>query len=353
LIVSGEGVGTELSGFTIRDGGDTYTVTIGGNASPLIAYNVFYDNILCGGFPDLPVDRKSIVTQQPGIDEMGEPSDGGQPLDAEIPGPPPPPPGCGNNKVIIKCVAPSGTPVIDHNLFYHNGGISCVGIWTNAYAEIINNTFDDNPRGFLTISQYGGIAYNNNVTNSDEYGVYGTWTDLDYNNVWNNNPDYQSANPGPNNISADPLYVDPTHRNYYLLAGSPCIDAGNPDPQYNDPDGSRADIGAFMFWAYKGMAKDESPVPATFSLAQNYPNPFNPATTIGFALAISGHTKISVYNVLGQNVRTLVDGHLEAGRHSVVWDGKDDGGRAVASGIYLYRIETIEYIETRKMLLLK
>lgn len=351
LIMNGEGEGTELSGFTIRDGGDTYTIKVGNNASPLIAHNVFYDNILCSDPWDDDIEN---ITDKASSEDNSDDPDYKDELwvKKDISPEPPPPPPCGYNKVIIQCLSPSGTPVIDHNLFYHNGGISCVGIWTNAYAEIINNTFDDNPRGFLTISVLGGIAYNNCVTNSDDYGIYGYWTDLDYNNVWNNNPNYQNANPGSHSISADPLYVDRYHHNYYLLAGSPCIDAGNPDPQYNDPDGSIADIGAFMFWANKGLVKVESQKPP-YSLSQNYPNPFNPTTTIGFALADPGHIEIAVYNVLGQNVRTLIDGFMEAGEHSVIWDGRDNDGRSVASGIYLYRIDAKEYIATKKMLLLK
>jgi hypothetical protein len=350
LINSGEGEGTELSGFTIREGGDTYTVTVGNGASPLIADNVFYDNIICG----LPIeDEEDILSKKSRIlsdVELQDPPTETDVLKGDIPGPPP---GCGYNKVIIKCTAPSGTPVIRRNLFYRNGGISCIGIWTNAYAEIINNTFDDNPRGFLTISQYGGVALNNIVTNSDDYGIYGTWTELDYNDVWNNNPDYLSANPGPNNISADPLYVAPGSRDYYLQGGSPCIDAGHPDPQYNDPDGSRNDMGAFPYVAKSGFAKEAPALPATYSLSQNHPNPFNPSTRINFSLAVPCHVEISVYNVLGQRVRVLADKEMDAGHHSVGWHGKDSYGHAVASGIYFYRIRTDAFVESKKMLLLK
>ena len=344
-ITSGEGNGTELSGFTIRDGGDTYTVTIGGNASPLIANNVFYDNILCGGL-DLPeeedISRKIITPDPEGTStELGDGGGGSV--------------GCGYNKVIIKCQAPSGTPVIKRNLFYHNGGISCVGIWTSAYAEIINNTFDNNPRGFLTISTLGGKALNNIVTNSDEYGIYGgTWVVQDYSDVWNNNPNYSGGTAGPHSISANPLYYNAAVGLYYLTSGSPCINAGNPDPQYNDPDGSRNDMGAFPYDPSIPLPKAAgSPLPTAFALAQNYPNPFNPTTTIRFDLPQATNVKLVIYNILGQQVITLVEGLRPAGYHEVVWNGRDADGHAVASGMYLYRLTTDAFVDSKKMVLLK
>lgn len=89
-------------------------------------------------------------------------------------------------------------------------------------------------------------------------------------------------------------------------------------------------------------------LPGEFALAQNYPNPFNPTTTIGFALPTTGHTRLSVFNVLGQLVATPVDGTLSAGSHEVVWDA----GRE-PSGVYFYRLEHTSGSQTRKMVLLK
>jgi hypothetical protein len=344
LIVTGEGAGTELSGFTICDGGDTYTVTIGGGASPLIANNIFYDNIICGGPAD---DEEDVILKE--IIPEGPDSDGSLP----DPGGGSPP--CGYNKVIIKCQAPSGTPVIKRNLFYDNGGISCVGIWTDAYAEIINNTFDNNPRGFLNISTNGGVAINNIVTNSAEYGIHGsTWTQLEYNNVWNNNPNYTGgAVPGTGSISLDPLYSNAALGLYYLQTASPCIDAGHPDPQYNDPDGSRNDMGAFWYDAGLLLPKQTLGLPSDYSLAQNYPNPFNPTTMIRFALPKSSNVKLAVFNILGQQIVTLVNESRQAGIHEVVWDGRDRQGQTVASGIYFYHLTTDDFVDSKKMVLLK
>ena len=98
---------------------------------------------------------------------------------------------------------------------------------------------------------------------------------------------------------------------------------------------------------------DETLSPLTYELFQNYPNPFNPETTIQYSLAVSGRVIIHIYNILGQRVRTLVDDVLEAGVHRAQWDGKDDGGRNIASGVYLYRVRSGDFIETRKFILLK
>jgi hypothetical protein len=93
--------------------------------------------------------------------------------------------------------------------------------------------------------------------------------------------------------------------------------------------------------------------PATYSLGQNYPNPFNPSTTIAYSLKNPGHVKISVYNVLGQNVRTLVNEFKDANAHTAVWNGLDDAGNIVSSGVYFYRIQTGDYSDIRKMVLMK
>ncbi|MFQ6008933.1 MAG: T9SS type A sorting domain-containing protein, partial [Candidatus Zixiibacteriota bacterium] len=83
-------------------------------------------------------------------------------------------------------------------------------------------------------------------------------------------------------------------------------------------------------------------------LIGNYPNPFNPTTEISFILPNAMDVKLEVYNIIGQRVTTLVNERLEAGKHVVQWDGSE-----VASGVYLYRLTTADYAETKKMLLLK
>jgi len=94
-------------------------------------------------------------------------------------------------------------------------------------------------------------------------------------------------------------------------------------------------------------------VPAEFELGQNYPNPFNPSTTISFALPKAGEISLNIYNLRGQLVATLHDGAIAAGRHQMVWDGKDTRGANVASGIYVYRLEADGFVATKKLTLLK
>ena len=94
-------------------------------------------------------------------------------------------------------------------------------------------------------------------------------------------------------------------------------------------------------------------VPADFKLHQNYPNPFNPTTTIYYDLPKSSVVTLDVYNIVGQRVRTLVNTVQEAGKWSVQWNGIDNAGVHVASGIYFYRLETPNSVLTQKMVLLK
>lgn len=94
-------------------------------------------------------------------------------------------------------------------------------------------------------------------------------------------------------------------------------------------------------------------LPSEFTLSQNYPNPFNPETNIEFALPSAARIRLTIYNLLGQEVSVAVEGEYPAGVHTVTWRGTDGNGGAVASGMYFYRLETPEGTLTRKMMLLK
>ena len=99
-------------------------------------------------------------------------------------------------------------------------------------------------------------------------------------------------------------------------------------------------------------------IPEEYSLSQNYPNPFNPETRIKFTLPVSSKVRLTVYNLLGEVIRTLANNEYEAGEHNVVWNGRDERGRGVSSGIYLYKIKANgtdgkEYSEIKKMILMK
>ncbi|MCH9008002.1 T9SS type A sorting domain-containing protein [candidate division KSB1 bacterium] len=96
------------------------------------------------------------------------------------------------------------------------------------------------------------------------------------------------------------------------------------------------------------------PAPTTFSLAQNFPNPFNPGTMIQYDLPEEARVTLKIYNMLGQEVKTLVDAVQPAQRHSARWDGTDNSGlRVVAAGIYFYQIQAGSFSKTNKMILMR
>ena len=98
---------------------------------------------------------------------------------------------------------------------------------------------------------------------------------------------------------------------------------------------------------------DNPNAPSRFALFQNHPNPFNPETKISYYLPTASHVRLIVYNILGQKVRTLFDGHQDSGNHTVVWDGRRDDGTPLSSGIYFYRMLAGDFKETKKMSLMK
>ena len=104
-----------------------------------------------------------------------------------------------------------------------------------------------------------------------------------------------------------------------------------------------------------GIHANELPVkPNKFQLLPNYPNPFNPSTTIQYWLSDAAKVNITIYNILGQTIKTLEDNQFQsAGKHTVLWDGKNDLGNAVASGIYLYQMKVGNFTKTNKMLLMR
>ncbi len=98
--------------------------------------------------------------------------------------------------------------------------------------------------------------------------------------------------------------------------------------------------------------RDES-LPQSFNLSQNYPNPFNAETSIHFDLPLDSRVDIAIYNLAGQKVVTLIDGHRKAGMYSLRWDGRDATGQDLASGTYMYRLRAGDYTESRKLSLVR
>ena len=98
---------------------------------------------------------------------------------------------------------------------------------------------------------------------------------------------------------------------------------------------------------------EESTLPNHFSLGQNYPNPFNPTTDISFDIPVNSHVNLTVYNVLGQEVKRIINRDMAAGRYVATWDGKTQSGKAVSSGVYFYKLEAGDFSDTKKMMILK
>lgn len=107
-------------------------------------------------------------------------------------------------------------------------------------------------------------------------------------------------------------------------------------------------------WADDGAtAVDDTPAAAAFRLHQAVPNPFNPSTKLSFEMAAPGRAHLDVYDAAGRLVATLVDGHRDAGRHDVTWDGWDSAGRPAPAGVYLYRLRAEGVDTSRRMMLVK
>jgi len=350
-----------------------------------------------------------------------------------------------------------GELAVRHNAFVGNDASNSAGalfISGVTAGEVVGNTMDRNGGA----SNAGGLqsvdspieAYNNIITNSTGHGIAcsGTLPTLMYNDVWNSSgDDYNGCAAGTGSISLDPIFVDTTVVDYHLGEHSPAIDAGRPGASYEDPDGSRGDMGRFgshsfameqpsyprnltaavqvsdlvLTWdknpesdldfynvycdtlsgfkpsagnfvasvlavdtsttfpappdsafyvvsaidvdGYAGGYSGEASTGAATAaggqvtyhnhLYQNVPNPFNPSTTVRYELRGPGIVSLVVYDVAGRMVKRLVDENKPGGVHTVTWDGTSESGSRVSSGIYFYKLETLNYVQTRKMVLLK
>ncbi len=129
------------------------------------------------------------------------------------------------------------------------------------------------------------------------------------------------------------------------------IDFGGPHGWYSFVPAFRS---GFIRYQYPtGVDGEDSPLPEEFALGRNYPNPFNPETSIDFQLPISAEVALEIYNLLGQKVITLVGGKREAGFYTVRWDGRNESGAVMPSGVYFYRLTAGGFVETKTMILLR
>ena len=168
-------------------------------------------------------------------------------------------------------------------------------------------------------------------------------------------PTLDNQNPGDPNVSGgdsfDLANVGLSHAKYVKLT-----DIGDlkKEGQFNG-DFDLDAVVAVNSMSGQPTSVQENPTlqPKVFTLSQNYPNPFNPSTTIAFAVAAKSRVQIKIFNLKGQQIRTLVDQDYPAGRYSTQWDGKDGAARNVASGIYIYELKAGEVREARRLTLVR
>lgn len=164
----------------------------------------------------------------------------------------------------------------------------------------------------------------------------------------------QGGMSGAGNIAFNPNFAL-DRKDFRLVEGSPCIDKGKPDttglnlppvdldggPRIVDGDenGSKIiDMGCYEFPGRVSVESRDVFSPKVFQLHPNFPNPFNPSTTILYELPRASEVEVAIFDLLGKRVRTLVQGRQQAGQHRLSWDGSDDRGANVPSGVYLYRL---------------
>ncbi len=158
----------------------------------------------------------------------------------------------------------------------------------------------------------------------------------------------------------DPTTVVNATNNWWGVADSAAIEA----IVYHHADSSYCPVLDYLPFAENlieyadstivSVPETSAPIlPSEFTLRQNYPNPFNPTTNIEFYIPRRSHVSIIIYNLLGQQVKQLLNDEKPAGHHMTSWDGADSHGCHVSTGIYFYRLRAGDYTETRKMLLLR
>ncbi len=277
----------------------------------------------------------------------------------------------------------ASVPLIMNTVFFENTATNGAGIWNanGSAPQLINVTFYNNTATTSGGAMQNGKFSNPVITNSIFWGNSApTSPEIDngllcipvvsYSLIegcggsgggW----DTALGTDGGNNIDDDPNFKLSHSSDPYLSlwSSSPAINAGtNATTIYTyDLAGNlrihdtTVDMGAYehQAWTTTDVDEDLPQVPNAFALYQNSPNPFNPVTTIRFDLPRAEHVRLVVYNVKGELVATLADQNMDAGRKEITWDAKDSAGRTATSGVYFYRLVAGEFVETRKMILLR
>jgi len=240
---------------------------------------------------------------------------------------------------------------------FHSGGVN---IWGGANVDFLNCTITEN------IADYGaGITIQSgatsNITNcilwrnvSDQialvdYDSLGGTLTIDYSDLQGGIDsvavgEHSSFYFGVHVLDSNPLFCSPDSGDYTLAENSPCVGAGN----------NGLNIGSFDVGCDPLSTSDYSAtIPYSHKLFQNYPNPFNPTTQLRYNLPEQVFVQLAIYNLLGRQVTILVNQIEEPGQRSATWNGTDNQGNTVSAGMYLYVIKAGDFVQTRKMILLK
>ena len=155
--------------------------------------------------------------------------------------------------------------------------------------------------------------------------------------------------PGIGNINDEPVFVNASEDDFHLQSGSPCIDAGDPASP-PDPDGTRADIGAFYYDQSTGVG--ESVSPSMFEMYPVRPNPSFSNVTISCSIPQAGNLRIIIYDITGREVLTLTDQFTTSGNCSVLWDGRNSTGQRVSNGVYFCRCEFDGIAQSKQLIVI-
>ena len=214
-----------------------------------------------------------------------------------------------------------------------------------AHTEDVNFYIDSEPVSGYSIDNLHPGAPMNFIMSTDPGVVSLSWTrhddeDFDYHNIYRR--EIASDEPAMVFTTVDSFYVDQDVEEsgayeYWITS----VDMSGLE---SDPSNS---VSAVL------SADEKIGLPTEFALKQNYPNPFNPSTQIQYALPEDAMVTISIYDLMGRKVRTLVDGVQDAGYRTVMWNATNDMGRLVSAGVYIYSIQAGDFVQNRKMVLMK
>jgi PKD repeat protein len=256
---------------------------------------------------------------------------------------------------------------ISNNVIVNNTGTyGALSLKNGSDALVMNNTFANNlstnatPYLFFLFNAIPSYVNNIIIDNGDIFFAPFGLPEVTYSCV-------SGGFTGEGNIDEDPMFMEPSEGDgadydglaacWMLQEGSPAIDAGNPDAMYNDPDGSRNDMGAYggPDALSSPLGAGDDPLTIVSSSLNAYPNPFNPQTSI--ALNMTATDKLSpvsvgIYNVKGQLVKTLVNNEIVTNT-TFVWNGTDNTGNKTSTGMYFVKMKTASTEIGKKILLLK